>query len=1339
MKFTLLLYVLVLSSSVGSSNGRVIYVDANRGINNSSCWNGGQMLPCQNLSLAFEGLREENCTTVFIENGTYTLYPNHALTTFQWMEDITIEAHSPGEVEIYCEPGAGLAFIYSNNVSISNIEFKRCAALRTSTSKDFRDTGSLTFLEFHAGLYFLLCEHISLVQVTITETNGIGVVMYSTVGNNVITDCVFQSNKVDNSTLSGGGGLYIEFSYCVPDIGNCSEKSSNVPSQYTSNAYYDISGCSFRNNAGNVTNEANSTFILPQKINHLAFGRGGGLSIFFKGNANNNTVSVRGSTHTNNQALWGAGLFVEYQDMSHNNTFEIYNSTFEGNECYNSRSALAGTGGGGARVGYIFFNDTHVRNNNLYFETCRFLENSAYFGGGLSFYAAREPTENAPTNTLSFTQCSWKRNVARVGSGVDLSVWHPVPIGAAVKTTFHTCIFHQNNASYTQDVNSIIGVGAVYLDSLPALFTDTVFEENSHSALAAISTGIYFNSTANFTNNSGRVGGAIALFGYTFIETSPETKFNFINNSAKIHGGAISSESIGQHDLINSRNCFIRFSDIATPGPKWTSRFYFEGNTANGESNSIHATSLLPCLWGSSHGSTKYDPKVVFCWNTTTWLYKGSKCSNEISTAPARFSNVSDYHINAIPGKREMLPVVVLDDLSQDITDNTVLVAAVDNYTHLKISSSYYISDDAIQLQGEPHTTGVVSLETADPGHVLETKVNVTVLPCPPGMVQEGQGNETVCKCKGDYGGQILCYGAEFRAKLLRGSWIGSYDDHEDLLVGQCPYCSLITDQQYFYLPRHTSNLTEALCGKINRKGSLCGRCKENYGPAITSGSFECVKCNSTDWIFYLLTEFLPLTIFFFIVVLFNISITSAPANAFIFAAQILPTTFKIDGDGAILLSNITGSSAVTALKDAYVIPYDIWNLDFFRTVLPKYCLSSNLTTLQLIAMGYITAVYPLLLIGIFYAFVWLYDHGVRPLVFICRPIHNCFAKFRRIWDLRRSIIHAFASFLLLSYTQFTLVSLFLLTSTPLLHDQGNTAENVLYYDGTIGYLSKDHIPYLVSAVFVLATFVAIPPIVLIAPPLLRILQRFLGYQLCPTLQPGPKLQEFLNAFQGCYKDGTEADNKYDFRWFAGVYFLLRIILFVVYAFTPDWFMQYTLQQFVCIAGILLFSLFCPYKQGFYNKLDAIMFAILAGINTLTMYNYYLTVIAAPLSVWAFAIQYVLIWTPLLYIAVFLIYYFWRMYGSNSSCVQWLKDKLVFPWAKNKANINNREALIAGDSQDEFLAYTQGTGRLHGRNRYHRPPNLKQGCVALINSASASSHPSDSQSQYGTTQTTSSS
>ena len=94
---------------------------------------------------------------------------------------------------------------------------------------------------------------------------------------------------------------------------------------------------------------------------------------------------------------------------------------------------------------------------------------------------------------------------------------------------------------------------------------------------------------------------------------------------------------------------------------------------------------------------------------------------------------------------------------------------------------------------------------------------------------------------------------------------------------------------------------------------------------------------------------------------------------------------------------------------------YDIWNLEFFNSLIPNSCLYEGLSTLNIIALQYVSAFYPLLLIGLAYTCIELHGRNGKPIVWLWKPFHKCKVKLNKIWELQWSVVHAFATFLLLS------------------------------------------------------------------------------------------------------------------------------------------------------------------------------------------------------------------------------------------------------------------------------------------------------------------------------------
>ena len=127
----------------------------------------------------------------------------------------------------------------------------------------------------------------------------------------------------------------------------------------------------------------------------------------------------------------------------------------------------------------------------------------------------------------------------------------------------------------------------------------------------------------------------------------------------------------------------------------------------------------------------------------------------------------------------------------------------------------------------------------------------------------------------------------------------------------------------------------------------------------------------------------------------------------------------------------------------------------------------------------------------------------------------------------------------------------------------------------------------------VLSTFVALPPLLLIAYPTITF-QKMLG---CLKIR-WQALHIFADVFQGCCKNRTDGTN--DCRYFASFYFILRIIIiFPVSVFNQTLIgLGWTISTAVLIIGSLLFALLRPYKKNWLNILDSVILALL-GLGTL--------------------------------------------------------------------------------------------------------------------------------------------
>ena len=230
------------------------------------------------------------------------------------------------------------------------------------------------------------------------------------------------------------------------------------------------------------------------------------------------------------------------------------------------------------------------------------------------------------------------------------------------------------------------------------------------------------------------------------------------------------------------------------------------------------------------------------------------------------------------------------------------------------------------------------------------------------------------------------------------------------------------------------------------------------------------------------------------------------------------------------------------------------------------------------------------------------------------------------MWNPKGSLINTFATFLLLSYSKLLTVSYQLLDASTLYNITGKTVgPPVLYYDASIGYFSKEHLPFAVPALCVLLVFIIFPLLLLLLYPM-RSFQRCLDY--CTRIR-WQFLHTFADAFQGCYKNGTNGTR--DYRYFAGLYLLFRVLLLVGFIVQPSAF-RWLITVPVPVVISLLFALFRPYKNNCFNIIDCLAFALLALATFLIMYTYTMHVY------YYTPLLYVILLTPFLYFISFILY-----------------------------------------------------------------------------------------------------
>ena len=544
-------------------------------------------------------------------------------------------------------------------------------------------------------------------------------------------------------------------------------------------------------------------------------------------------------------------------------------------------------------------------------------------------------------------------------------------------------------------------------------------------------------------------------------------------------------------------------------------------------------------------------------------------------------------------------------------------------------------------------------------------------LDCPPWFLSRAVASmdnglpSHICSCTDNRQEIIRC--DEFNQKSFLSLNYCVTTDNKTILAGPCPYhfTSNHTIGLWSPLPKNTTDVNEYVCGRLNRDGLLCGQCKPGFGVSAYSLDLRCSQCSkqSVGFLLFLLTSIILQTGFFLFVTIFRISVTRAELSTFVLLCQILVST------GAELLGyQLLNSQELYRMAGVYratFVFYGMWNLEFFSSILPAACISENLSTLQAISLRYLSAFYPLLLILLTYIFLKLYEYDFKPVSVITRPIHKCCVRLRSYYDLQFSLVHTFATFLLLSYTKVAHVSYSLLAPAQIYNASGTlVTSRAWYFDASITLFKGDHIPYGILAMAILIVYNILPVILLLVYPLKPFRKCLHKLKLNSVA-----LNLFMDTFQGCYKDGT-TDTR-DLRSFSCLYFLLRLFFILVrLSATYGW--HWGVVMLLFALATIIIATFKPYKRNLHNFIDIAML----GILMLLFYFYLMTIIDSSFTgQFPLHLFYICITLCLLPILYFLAFCFYHLVIAIKLPQKWKRCCKEY-WTKTKDAARSRHASI---------------------------------------------------------------
>ena len=1100
-------------------------------------------------------------------------------------------------------------------------------------------------MQFLASIYIYYSMNVQIKHVRIEDGNGTGLAIIDTIGYVEVAYSLFKNNSIKgNTTLSGGRGIYVDFTYCPPGAvtgcDNVKRNNKNSTYAFTHNVF-------MLNTASHAIQWYHTPFqYRSQKRVFKEVGFGGGLIIYIRADASGHNITIDNCKFHDNKAILGGGLLVSFHDAPNNNSVIVRNSAFDQN--------VAEKGGGGIDVGFLIFNDhptsQPASRNFVIFSHCNMTRNTAEYGGGTKVFSTRS-FYNSFNNRISFSKCQWEQNKARFGSAIEISphTWDITSVGRLPHLEFKDCNFLSN---FRQEIrikedfatNYTWGKGTVLISSFPVIFSgNTSFQFSNSSALHVSSSCIQFASGSyiEFKNNRGYEGAAVALMGFSALHVRNNSTFLFLNNTAISKGGAIVYKSNNKLDFVSSRSCFIQYIGSTKSIEDRDITFQFQGNKAGTSKDAygqtIYATTILPCVRGCSGREGKDSVHGLSCIGSFEFL---DEKRHEISTSGARFAVQNSYvqrPVGVIPGQEVEFEFQIFDDLNNETFDSYHIL--LDNRSsgpgRVQLDPTYqYILDKRVRLYGDPGEKAHVQLGTTG-FREITISFEIRMEQCPPGYVTQlnakVKGSECVCSANTlnkTYIGIERCNQNELKAYMKRGYWFG-YDGEreteETLKSGYCPRGFCFGKRSELFDSSNTS-LSQFICSEY-RQGKLCGRCITNHSHFFHSNNYKCFanKYCGVGFFLYLVSEVVPVSILFVTVIFFNVRLTSGAVNGFIFFVQFIDTML-IDANGFISFHPIVG-----ILTSAYLFIYRMFNLNFFTLDQLSFCLWKGANTLDILAIKYITIIYSLLLV-----------FATALLMKICNITHlkrNAVFKFTSSGDsVKGTVIHGFSTFFVMCYSQCAKVTLFLLTPSHIYSvgaPNKHNSSKVVFYAGDYSYFHNGHLKYAIPALIIGVILVLMPLILLLVYPLcyrvfalLRIEETRCVKVLC-KVAPLEKMKPLFDSFQGCYKD--------KYRFFAGLYLLYRLVALISFLALDSLTKFYISLEIQLILMLTLQATTYAYRKCWHNILDTVLFADLAIINALTMLNYKLAVSEDNLLAINIlsGVQVFLIMLPLFYILCF--------------------------------------------------------------------------------------------------------
>ena len=1142
--------------------------------------------PCKTLSYLFSYI--SNCSNVEVLDECRLNESIH-FNKFSYQLLISGRGGSGvGPVTLKCGKNTGLLFHSSRQIHIKNLHFIGCSLNTTNfippeATEDIHPT--LSSVTFYGA------QDVNVTDCTFTDIVGSSLLLIDVI-KATVESSVFTGNRdLVDSNDSRNGGIVI--------------RRLLQQQQLTGDTTYTITNCTFTGSRQGNIECPHDNFVKLQGY----IGYGGAIDIKLLTRNSNTSVVVKESHFERNTAIYGGAVCMSFGGADSYNRINFTGCKFESNMACLHGGAIAIEVR--TNVDLDLYNVSSV--GYITIDNCSFVNNSGYWGGGVSLYRCRK----CGKIFLSATSSNWVHNnayssgfaVSVGGNHTDTKVINKYNITAFhVVAMFSECSFsHNTNNKYFRNTNAI---GALSITSCDITFSgNTLFETNFGTPLLLKGySQATFTGNVTFRDNFGINGGAIHLVDGSFMRLNRSLNILFVSNLAIVSGGAIYSspisESFGKHPV----PCMFRFGGLYSAN---NISVTFKDNIASNADQAVFVGNPAQCNNTILLKEFIYVPDIA----------------NQVLTVPkdiliATIPELVNDTLRVMLGEKFFLKPLVIDQFGHNSTAFGNLALRTDdgdqysdissNFTLIGPSSlgmNNYTKNSQFYIQGP---------NKPPPGFVLQflydqtntyrsgsTEVRIRVVPCKLGYLYSSETQ----KCECVESPSIICNLTT--VCLQRGYW---YDEVGERTIP----CSTRNCNYFDGLCPGSTNECPMSPGYCNITGSddvceegkgqfLCSQCRQNY--TFNFGAFRCVPDTTCSMLntFLLALGVVLYWVSFIAVLLIILTLNLRVGSGFMYGLVYYFSVVSLFADTSI------NSSFLIVVSD---IAISMTQLDPRMVVefLPVCFIKGMDNALHHMMLRYVTPVFvTFVILGI----IWASRY--------CRcPKSISFAE--------HSPIHALCMLILFSYTSLTH------TSLQILHPIVIGSEiNVQASPNTTYFNVHHHLPFALVALFVQLIITLPTCFLLILAPCLSRKVNFVRLRLKPI----------VDEFQACYRP--------ECRWFAGFYFLARQLMFLASIIPIQDLPQSNLVlQCVSLLVLLIHTSFQPYKEKWLNVLDTIF------LTDIALFSVYSAVFVSSIKLSGLnhiifsATPYVLILIPSSYLVVvvcaLLIKHFYNRFKCTRMC-----------------------------------------------------------------------------------------